>query len=215
MLRSHMNARTVKVYDIQNMTGKNNATGEDYNRKSILFRVATRRDYLVNKKDAAGNVIMKDGKPEREYPSDFILCKATGDLADVIANNCKFVDTSGKDISRHLALEGHIETFTKNRDLEYEKEVQIEGKDYTITFTKSITEDAMIFVVTNVNFLDPKPTTASPTKVTGTEQVKITPVASSVGTVASVAVANVQTAFDDNGYMAEPGNITNDEEAPF
>lgn len=182
MFRSNAEVRTVWVKDL--VTEKRQGPNGEFDAKSILFRVASNRNYT--------RTVLKDGQQVEEYPTDFILCRANGKTAEVIANNCKAVDETGKPISRHLNIYGHIETFVQDRTFKVENlPVGINGQTYNLTFDTTQKVDGHIFIVDEVEFLDPKP------------QPKV--VASNGATVSNVQVqpANVATTTTtDNANVA-------------
>lgn len=149
MLRVNAIARTVWVKDL--LTEKRQGNNGDYDSKSILFRVATDRNYK--------RTVVKDGVQTEERPTDFILCRANGATAQVIADNCSAKDSEGKLISRHLGLIGHIETYETNRTFKVENlAVSISGANYNLNFDTIQKVDGNIFIVDEIEFLDKKPT---------------------------------------------------------
>ena len=89
MFRVNAVCRTVWVKDL--VTEKRNGANGEYDAKSILFRVASDRNYK--------RTIVKDGQQVEERPTDFVLCRANGGTAQVIADNCTAKDAEGKLIS--------------------------------------------------------------------------------------------------------------------
>lgn len=163
MLRVNAVCRTVWVKEL--VTVKRQGNNGEYDSKSILFRVATPRNYT--------RTVMKDGQQVEERPTDYILCRANGATAQVIADYCSAVDAEGKHISRHLNLVGHIETYQTERNVKIENlPVGLNGQTYNLTFETPVKQDSHIFIVDELEFLDPK---------------KETPVQSANG----VAVSNV------------------------
>jgi hypothetical protein len=195
------NARTVWVDELKVEKRKGN-DGQEYDAKSILFCVASNRPYSVVKKDSNGNPITENGQVVRERPSDFLLCKATGNVAQVIADHCseKRADGSGKQISRHLSLYGHLETYKTLKPVKMDKVVNINGTNYKVEFDTKIEVDAQIFIVHDINdFLDSKPTSeAKANKVE--ETIKITAVSDSEAT----ATTNTNVALNDNAKLVAP-----------
>lgn len=149
MLRTNAIVRTVWIKDL--VTEKRQGPNGEFDAKSILFRIATPRNYK--------RTVMKDGQPTEEYPTDYILCRANGSTAQVIADTCSMVDpTTGKHVSRHLALYGHIETYVQDRVFKIENlPVGINGQTYNLTFDTPQKVDGHIFIVDEIEFLDPKP----------------------------------------------------------
>lgn len=148
MFRSNAEVRTVWVKDL--VTEKRQGPNGEFDAKSILFRVATNRNYT--------RTVLKDGQQVEERPTDFILCRANGQTAQIIADNCKAVDETGKLVSRHLNIYGHIETFVQDRTFKVENlPVAINGQTYNLTFDTTQKVDGHIFIVDEIEFLDPKP----------------------------------------------------------
>lgn len=150
MFRVNAEVRTVWVKDVVETTGKDKE-GNEYKSKSILFRVASRRNYT--------RPVTKDGKTTDEYPTDYMLCRANGKVADIIANNCKFTDENGKLISRHLNIYGHIETFVQERKFTVDDlTIELNGEDISVDPFETVQKvDNYIFIVNDLEFLDPKP----------------------------------------------------------
>lgn len=149
MLRTNAIIRTVWVKDIQ--VEKRQGPNGEFDAKSILFRIATNRNYT--------RPVMKDGQQVEERPTDFILCRANGKTAEVISDNCSAVDAEGKHVSRHLALYGHIETYVTDRTFKIENlPLNIPGVGViNVSFDTTQKVDGHIFVVDEIEFLDPKP----------------------------------------------------------
>ena len=148
MLRTIANGRTVWVKEL--VTEKRQGPNGEFDAKSILFRIATNRNYT--------RTVTKDGQQVEERPTDFILCRANGATAQVIADNCSAVDANGKIISRHLELIGHIETYVTDRTFKIENlPVTINGETYNLNFDTTQKVDGHIFIVDEIEFLDPKP----------------------------------------------------------
>lgn len=150
MLRTICNGRTVWVKDI--VTEKRQGPNGEFEAKSILFRIATDRNYT--------RTVMKDGQQVEERPTDFILCRANGNTAQIIKDNCTAVDpATGKTISRHLGLIGHIETFVSDRTFKVENlPLNIDNVGtVNVSFDTTQKVDGHIFIVDEIEFLDPKP----------------------------------------------------------
>lgn len=203
MLRTYAEVRTVWVKEL--VTEKRQGANGEFDAKSILFRVATPRNYT--------RTVMKDGQQVEERPSDFILCRANGATAQVIADNCSAVDAEGKHVSRHLNIYGHIETYLADRTFKVENmPVGINGQTYNLTFDTVQKVDGHIFIVDEIEFLDPKPqpkvqagqvtvsnvqvapVQAQPVQVQNTAPVVTTPVAQTSVQTATVAQPAVQVA---------------------
>ena len=148
MLRAEMICRTVWVKDL--VTTKAQGQNGEFDSKTILFKVATRRNYT--------RTVMKDGQQVKETPTDFFLCRASGALAQVIADHCSAVDAEGKHISRHLYLLGHVEGFQQDRTVKIENlPLEIENiGEVDVTFDTSVKQDSYIVIVNELEFLDSK-----------------------------------------------------------
>lgn len=170
MLRLTTNARTVWVGDLKTETKVGN-DGKPYISKSILFRVASNRDYTINK--------VVNGVTVKERPSDFIFCKANGSVAQAIHDYASAKDTSGKTISRHLALHGSLETYTTKKAMQVN--ATINGQIQAIPFEVEV--EQTIFIVRDLDFLDSSAKANLATPIVGT-------VATATGTT---PVAQIQT----------------------
>lgn len=149
MLRTICSGRTVWVKEL--VTEKRQGPNGEFDAKSILFRIATPRNYT--------RTVTKDGQQVEERPTDFILCRANGSTAQVIADNCSAVGPDGKLISRHLELIGHIETYVTDRTFKVENLPLSIANVGTVNVSFDTTQkvDGHIFVVDEIEFLDPKP----------------------------------------------------------
>lgn len=148
MLRTNAVVRTVWIKDL--VIEKRQGPNGEFDAKSVLFRIATNRNYT--------RTVVKDGQQVEERPTDFILCRANGATAQIIQDNCSAVGPDGKLISRHLALYGHIETYITDRIFKIENmPVSINGQTYNLTFDTTQKVDGHIFIVDEIEFLDPKP----------------------------------------------------------
>ena len=154
MLRLSTNARTVWVGDLKTES-KVGADGQPYISKQILFRVASNRDYTVNK--------VVNGVTVKERPSDFIFCKATGSIAQAIADYASAKDATGKLVSRHLSLHGSLETYTTYKDMQINANVG--GQVQAIQFKAEV--EQTIFIVKELDFLDSSSKATVATPVTG------------------------------------------------
>lgn len=149
MLRVNAVVRTVWIKDLQ--VEKRQGPNGEFDAKSILFRIATNRNYT--------RTVTKDGQQVEERPTDFILCRANGVTAQTIADNCSAVGPDGKIISRHLALYGHIETYVTDRTFKVENLPLSIANVGTVNVSFDTTQkvDGHIFIVDEIEFLDPKP----------------------------------------------------------
>lgn len=184
MFRSFAEVRTVWVKDL--VTEKRQGPNGEFDAKSILFRVATRRNYT--------RTVMKDGQQVEEYVPDFMLCRANGGLAQLVADNCSAVDANGKHVSRHLNIYGHIETYTSDRTFKIENlplNIQNFGT-VNVSFDTVQKVDGHIFIVDEIEFLDPKP---QPKVQTGQT------------TVTNVQVATAQIQPVQNAVVPQANNV--------
>lgn len=173
MLRTGTNARTVWVGDLK-VENKVGADGKPYQSKTILFKVASNRDYTVNK--------VVDGKVVKERPSDFIFCRANGSVAQAIADFASAKDATGKLVSRYLSLHGAIETYTTMKDMTVN--ANINGTIYPIAF--QVEQEQTVFIVKELDFLD------SSTKSGVTPTNVVTGVVATTATTNTVATATPQ-----------------------
>lgn len=170
MLRLSTNARTVWVGDLKTES-KVGADGQPYISKQILFRVASNRDYTVNK--------VVNGVTVKERPSDFIFCKATGSIAQAIADYASAKDATGKLVSRHLSLHGSLETYTTYKDMQINANVG--GQVQAIQFKAEV--EQTIFIVKELDFLDSSSKATVATPVTGGAVATTQPIISANQTV--------------------------------
>lgn len=170
MLRLSTNARTVWVGELKTES-KVGADGQPYISKQILFRVASNRDYTVNK--------VVNGVTVKERPSDFIFCKATGSIAQAIADYASAKDASGKLVSRHLSLHGSLETYTTYKDMQINANVG--GQVQAIQFKAEV--EQTIFIVKELDFLDSSSKATIATPVTGGAVATTQPIISANQTV--------------------------------
>ena len=170
MLRLSTNARTVWVGDLKTES-KVGADGQPYISKQILFRVASNRDYTVNK--------VVNGVTVKERPSDFIFCKATGSIAQAIADYASAKDAAGKLVSRHLSLHGSLETYTTYKDMQINANVG--GQVQAIQFKAEM--EQTIFIVKELDFLDSSSKATIATPVTGGAVATAQPIISANQTV--------------------------------
>lgn len=148
MLRANMSARTVWVKDLQ--IEKRQGQNGEFESKTILFNVATDRNYKVDQKQP-------DGSVKKNYPTDFYLCRAKGEVAQAIADFCSAKNAEGKTISRRLNLFGHIETYKKAQAFDATANVNFNGAVYPVTIKHEEQIDGMVFVVEEFEFLDSNP----------------------------------------------------------
>ena len=141
MLRLSTNARTAWVGDLK-VENKVGTDGQPYISKSITFKIASNRDYSINK--------VINGVTTKERPADFIFCKATGSTAQLIKDFASAKDANGKLISRHVALHGALETYTTKKPMQVS--ALINGVTQTIPF--EIEVENTIFMVRDLEFLD-------------------------------------------------------------
>lgn len=193
MLRLSGNVRTVWVGDLK-VENKIGADGNAFQHKTIHFKVASNRDYSITK--------VVNGQAVKERPSDFVLCRATGNLAQVIADYASAKNTEGKTISRFVSLHGALETFMGQKTINIEKIVAINGVNYRVPFSETINVEQSVFVVKDIEFLDSgNKVEAVTTTNTNAQVVQATPVE---GTVDSASVVNVQQSVVNQTVVTTP-----------
>jgi hypothetical protein len=149
MLRGSMSVRTVWVKDL--VVEKRQGQNGEFESKTILFNVATDRNYKVDQKQP-------DNSVKKVVPTDFYLCRAKGDVAQRIADFCSAKNAEGKTISRRLNLFGHMETYKKTQQFTPTANMQFpDGNVYPVTITHEEQLDGVVFVVEEFEFLDSNP----------------------------------------------------------
>ena len=227
MLRGNMVARTVWVKDLQ--VEKRQGQNGEYDSKTILFNVATDRNYKIDEPQP-------DGSTKKVNPTDFYLCRAKGEVAQRIADFCSAKNGEGKTISRRLNLYGHMETYKHPRTFSPTANVQLGAEVYPVTITHEEMLDGVVFIVEEFEFLDSNPanrnnngTTTTPVATIGTPvqgqtvapQVVTTPaqpVVQSTAQNTQPVVQNVQNAMNPPVNVATQAPVVNgniDEECPF
>lgn len=182
MFRITTNARTAWVGDLV----VENKVGNDlkpYVAKSILLKVASNRDYQVTK--------VANGVTTKERPSDFILCKATGSLAQLIADHAS-EKNNGKIVSRFLELAGHLEVYTSTKTVPVEKVVTIGEKKYNIKFEAQVPVENTIFIIKELQFLDNIGTKAKVVEATGSSDMVITEVSDAPDSSTSTPITTIE-----------------------
>ena len=167
MYNVYADIRTVDVKDLKKET-RTGANGT-FEAVSILFRVASDRNYRISK--------VVNGQTVEDYPTDFVLCRANGAVAEIISANCSEKNAEGKIISRHLLLEGHLETFQSPRKVPVQTQINYNGQILNVSLETEIKVDGFIFIVERVKFLDKKPTQVRPVNGAVATNVSVTPVA--------------------------------------
>lgn len=160
MLKTFCVGNTAWVGELQTkeITGTD---GKPFTSQSIMFRIATKRDYYVSR--------TVNGEVVRERPTDFFSCKATGALAKLIADYASDKREDGKLVSRLVELSGHMETYKAKRTENKTHQFQIGDSlcEAEIAHEYEVVEH--IFMVDSLNFLDSnksesaKPSTSKPT----------------------------------------------------
>lgn len=168
MFRITTNARTSWVGEllVENKAGSDKVPFES---KTILFKVASNRDYTVNK--------VTNGVTTREKPSDFVFCRAHGSIAQAINDYCKEkkVGEEGKFVSRHLELAGHLETYIAKKTVPFEQIVALSGANYNLKLDHVVDVEQTVFVVKELNFLDASAKAKAP-EVKTVDGVTLTPI---------------------------------------
>lgn len=107
-------------------------------------------------------------KSDDKTDTDFILVKFTGKLADVMHEYASAVGNEGKLVSRHIFVDGHIETYQAERPVEFD--TVIDGEEYTVKST--VKETRFVLVAEHVEFLDSAKKTEGKTTPTVTVTTK-------------------------------------------
>lgn len=192
MFRANANVRTVWVKDLQ--IEKRQGNDGEYDSKTILFRVATQRNYK--------RTVEKDGQQVSEYPTDFITCRANGEVAQRIADYCSATDESGKFISRRLNIFGSIICYKGDRRFE-NVHVNVNGVDGCISFNAP--QDNYMFIVDEFEFLDPPPKKDDSNNTSGISNVSFTTQPQTANTQGQTAQAPVQAQpAPQNATQAQP-----------
>lgn len=236
MQTTTLDARTVAIVrdlQVEQRTGANGT----FESKTILFRIAVDRPYKVTRQE--------NGKTISENPTDFWLAKATGNVAQAIADYCTAKKEDGKLVSRRLLLNGNFENYNSPRKIKATLPVNIGGVLYNVEGEVEVPNNtATIFIVSEFKFLDSNPVNRNASAgTTATAQAVATPVgqaqpAQAVGqtapaqatpqTIQSVGAtaqsagtvqgAPVQQNFDPNAMNApvvDNGFVPEGQTAPF
>lgn len=194
-----LNARTVAVVRDLKVEKRTGVNGE-FESKDILVRIAVDRDYKVRR--------VENGKTIEEYPTDFWLCKFTGNLAQVFADHCTATKEDGKLKSRHLLLSGNFENYTNTRKVKATPQVNIGGQIYQLELEVEVPNNSnTIFVVDSMKFLDKAPESAQPqtgTVVTSAVAISPAPVPTAVAVPAQAPVQTAQVAQPAPAQVATP-----------
>ena len=209
MLRGSMSVRTVWVKDL--VVEKRQGQNGEFESKTILFNVATDRNYKVDQKQP-------DGSVKKVVPTDFYLCRAKGEVAQRIADFCSTKNAEGKTISRRLNLFGHVETYKKTQQFTPTANVQLGESVYPVTITHEEQLDGIVFVVEEFEFLDSNPANKennavkqAPIATIGAPQPAQTPVQ------VTAPANNVTTAMNPPVEVVTQAPVVNDngDECPF
>lgn len=146
MYSTILDARTVAIVRDLKVEQRNGANGT-FESKSILFRIAVDRSYKVTRQE--------NGKTISEYPTDFWLARATGNVAQAINDYCTAKKEDGKLVSRRLLLSGNFETYDSPKSVHGIIPVVINGVQYNVEGDLPVPYNKeMIFVVGEMKFLD-------------------------------------------------------------
>lgn len=159
-MSAHINGtfRTARFFDLETKTLQ--GSQGPYEAHSLLFVVASTRN---RKENVYENGVLKldaQGQPVKERKSDFLLCKATGELAKTIDKHVKsFRNEAGQEKlnSRFLFISGTLETYEKERKVDINKPVNIGGQIYNVAFSEMIPDTKTIIRIDEFEFLDSKP----------------------------------------------------------
>lgn len=190
------------------VTNRKDASGNPYQAKSILFRVATRREYTITKE--------VNGAQVKERPTDFISCRATGHVAQLIKDYASSRKADGGLQSRIVEVSGHFETYkTKKEDKKLierveKRRINVNGQIYEIDLPISVESVHEVeywqtmFIVDSINFWD--------SNVSDTPAVTATPTATVDTTQIISAVPVSETAVTDEikatATASEPAKAT-------
>ena len=186
--------------------------------KTIIFKVVSNQRFKSHF-EVGGKVVF-------DYKPDFVLCKATEGTAQYINDFAKepkigadkkpVINKAGLPVyvSRLMELDGHLETYEKERVVKTDKNITINEESANVKFQTSVMVMETIFVVENVQFLDKgvaKATTTKPSKAS--DDVIITPISNTVASNSSEAEINDETisalsensdVLDENGELPVP-----------
>lgn len=183
MLSLTLEGRTVSIVkDYKEETRKGN-NGE-FVSKEIFFKVAVDRDYKVTRTE--------NGKTISEYPTDFYLVKATGELATIFNKYATAKKEDGKLQSRHILITGSLETYKKNRKVAYDKQINIGGNLYQIKDEFEVPDTPIIIVADKIRFLDSAPQTVQTQATSAPVVTAVAPVAPAVAPVMPAQAQVVQ-----------------------
>lgn len=152
-MKCWLKGQMVKIIKIEEKQGANG------NFKTALFTVADRVK-RNNKKS--------DGTTEKI--SDFYLCKAIGNKAELIEKYFNDKDASGKLISRKIDLYGHLESYSHSEKRTVELKVkgkallnafkivapEKENMNVTLTKTENLEYTQCILIIEDIEFADTK-----------------------------------------------------------
>lgn len=157
MLKTFCVGNTAWVGDLQTkeVTG---ADGKPFTSQSIMFRIATKRDYYITR--------TVNGEQLRERPTDFFSCKATGALAKLIADYASDRKEDGKLVSRLVELSGHMETYKSKRVEKKTHRFQIGNDLCEAEIEHEVETMEHIFMVDSLNFLDSNKSESAKTSTT-------------------------------------------------
>jgi uncharacterized OB-fold protein len=174
--------RTTMLTSELKYTELTNNAGQKNNQASISFNFAVDRPYKAGPADANGR---------RQNPTDYIHCRATGPVAETFAKYCTGKKADGKLMSRHLSLQGRIETYTSIRNVEVPKQiVNINGQQYEIAVPPvEVNQTNYVFVVTSIEFLDSVSNSGNAGGAVQAQATVAQPVAQPVATQASAMPA--------------------------
>lgn len=195
------------------VTNRKDASGNPYQAKSILFRVATRREYTVTKE--------VNGAQVKERPTDFISCRATGHVAQLIKDYASARKADGSLQSRVVEVSGHFETYkTKKEDKKLierieKRRINVNGEIYEIDLPISVESVHEVeywqtmFIVDSINFWDSNASETTAVTATPTATVDTTQVISAVPVSESAVADEIKaTTSESVATLAKPADST-------
>jgi len=189
--------RTVNIFPLNTKTiqGPNGP----YEVNSIMMVVAATRNRKETVYENGVAKIGTDGQPIKEKKSDFLLVKATGEDAKAVDQYVRSYRTENgapKLNSRHLFIQGTLETYDKEEEIEINKKINAGGVDYDVKFKEIFKHTKTIIMMDGFEFLDSKPVTETVSVVSAatTPTVTVVPTAAPAATpITNVAPVNPAT----------------------
>ncbi len=166
MMNVTMICRTSSIVSPFTSEPRNGINGS-FESKTMVYSVACDRGYAITS--------TVNGQQVKKQAVDFWLVRFNGNQAELMNQYATAVNQEGKLISRHLALFGRFEKYQSNKPIKV-KSITLMGDtvatDPNTTTAVPAYPESVIFVVTNVQFLDANPNgnNASTTPVSSSSQ---------------------------------------------